>query len=210
MHPNPAFRANRTPAEDRALYEALIHEVGFGMVFAVTPDGPRVAHVPLLSTGDGALQFHLARGNALTRHIDGMTVLAVVNGPDGYVSPRWYEDPAQVPTWNYVALEMEGRVRRKDAEGLTGQLETLSARQERQINGGTPWTMDKMPAELLRKLLAGIVGFEMEVMAWRPTFKLSQNKPAAERARVAEGLEAQGSPGIAQLMRQLAGEGSAA
>jgi transcriptional regulator len=45
--------------------------------------------------------------------------------------------------------------------------------------------------------MAGIVGFEMEVLAWRPTFKLSQNKPADERARVADGLEASGHPAIA-------------
>ena len=76
MHPNPAFRH-----DDRDLFEALIAEIGFGMIFATVPDGPRVAHVPLHSTGDGALQFHLARGNALTRHLDGMMALAVVNGP---------------------------------------------------------------------------------------------------------------------------------
>ena len=58
MHPNPLFRS-----EDRALLEALIDEIGFGMVFMTTPDGPRVAHTPLLSTEDGAVQFHLSRGN---------------------------------------------------------------------------------------------------------------------------------------------------
>jgi transcriptional regulator len=61
-----------------------------------------------------------------------------------------------------------------------------------------------MPEPKLRPLIAGIVGFELEVQAWRPTFKLSQNKPADERARVAAGLEAQGSAAIAQLMRTLA------
>lgn len=205
MHPNPAFRPNRSPAEDRALCEALIHEVGFGMVFATTPDGLRVAHVPLVSTGDGALHFHLARGNALTRHIDGLTALAVINGPEGYVSPRWYEDQAQVPTWNYVALEMEGRVRRMDDEGLSGVLKALSDRQEKQVVGGHPWTMDKMPPDTLRKMLTAIVGFEMDVQAWRPTFKLSQNKPVDERIRVADGLEMQGARGIAELMRTLGG-----
>ena len=199
MHPNALFRS-----DDRALIEAMIEEIGFGMVFAATPDGPRVAHVPLVSTGDGAIQFHLSRGNALTRHLDGMTALAVVNGPDGYVSPRWYADPAQVPTWNYVAVELEGRVRKTDRDGLVGILEALIARQEARIASGTPWTMAKTPADLLEGLMRGIVGFEMEVQAWRPTFKLSQNKPADERARVADALEGEGSPGIAQLMRTLA------
>lgn len=199
MHPNAAFRH-----DDRAMLEALIDEIGFGMIFAATPDGPRVAHTPLLWTGDGALQFHLARGNALTRHLDGIVALVVINGPEGYVSPRWYADPAQVPTWNYVTLELEGRVRRMDAAGLLGELEALVARQEARVTGGAPWTMDKMPPEKLRGMLAGIVGFELEVQAWRPTFKLSQNKSADERARAANGLEAQGSPAIAHLMRKLA------
>ena len=200
MHPNPSFRH-----DDRELLETLIDQIGFGMVFATTPDGPRVAHTPLLSTGDGAVQFHLARGNALTRHLPGMDALAVVNGPDGYVSPRWYADPAQVPTWNYIALEVEGPVRRMDTEGLLGLLTALSERHEARIADGEPWSIAKMPDFKLRTLLGGIVGFEMEIRAWRPTFKLSQNKPLAERERVAAGLEAEGSPAIAQLMRQLGG-----
>ncbi|MBW8755952.1 MAG: FMN-binding negative transcriptional regulator [Sphingomonadales bacterium] len=208
MHPNAVFRPNRSPDEDRALMVSLIEEVGFGMVFAATPDGPRVAHTPIAWTGakssDGAVRFHLARGNALTKHIDGTTALVVLNGPEGYVSPRWYVDPEQVPTWNYVALELEGRVRRMDADGLLGLLEALTAREEARVTEGTPWTTAKMPHGKLQGMLAGIVGFELEVQAWRPTFKLSQNKPAEERACVAEGLEAQGSRAIAALMRELA------
>ena len=200
MHPNAAFRT-----ENRALMEALVDEIGFGMIFAATPDGPRVAHTPLLWTGDGALQFHLARGNALTRHLDGATALAVVNGPDAYVSPRWYADAEQVPTWNYVCVEMEGRVRRMDRDGLRALLETLSARNEARLVHGAPWTMDTMPQAKLSPMLDAIVGFELEVQAWRPTLKLSQNKGADERERVAQGLEAEGSPAIAQLMRDIVG-----
>lgn len=199
MHPNAAFRH-----DDRELLEALIDEIGFGMVFATTPDGPRVVHTPLLYTGDGAVQFHVARGNALARYLDGMTALALVNGPDGYVSPRWYEDQQQVPTWNYVALELEGRVRRMDAEGLYALLHDLSERQEERVIDGERWNMDKMPPDKMRGMMAGIVGFELEIAAWRPTFKLSQNKSAEERERAAAGLEAQGSRAIAELMRRLA------
>lgn len=199
MHPNPQFRH-----PDRALLETLIEEIGFGMVFAATPDGPRVAHTPLVSTGDGALQFHIARGNGLAKHLDGATALAVINGPDGYVSPRWYEDQGQVPTWNYVSLELEGRVRRMDSDGLLGHLEALSAREEARL-AGEPWTMDKSPPDYIRRLMAGIIGFELEILGWRETLKLSQNKSAEDRERVAAGLEASGSAAIAALMRNLAG-----
>lgn len=82
MHPNPLYRS-----DDSAADAALVGQIGFGMVFAATPDGPRVAHTPLLMTEGGAVQFHLARSNALARHLDGTTALIVVNGPDAYVSP---------------------------------------------------------------------------------------------------------------------------
>lgn len=199
MHPNPLFRV-----EDRDLLESLIGEVGFGMVFAQTPDGPRVAHVPLVSTGDGALQFHLARGNALTRHIAGSEALAVINGPDAYVSPRWYAGSGQVPTWNYVALELEGPVRRMDEDGLRGLLDAIGDREEGRIAPGDPWKAEDVPADYWSKLMRGIVGFELEIRAWRPTFKLSQNKPTEERERIAAALEGHGSPAIAALIRRFA------
>jgi transcriptional regulator len=199
MHPNALFRH-----EDRAVREALIEEVGFGMVFGQTPDGPRVAHVPLVSNGGGTIHFHLARGNALTRHIAGSTALAVINGPDAYVSPRWYSDRGQVPTWNYVALELEGPVRQMDDDGLHRLLEAIGERQEARIEAGTPWRPEEVPQDLWNKLAKGIVGFELEVRAWRPTFKLSQNKPPEERLRVADALEAQGSPALAARMRKFA------
>lgn len=198
MHPDSHFHPN-----DRALCEALVEEVGFAMVFTETPAGPRVVHAPVISTGDGAVQFHVSRRNAIAAYLDGATALCVVNGPDAYVSARWYTQAAQVPTWNYVSVEMEGRVRRMDAEGLRGQLEALTARHEGRIAQGTPWTLGKMPGPALEAMLKGIVGFELEVQAWRPTFKLSQNKPAPERERVIAGLEAAGSLGVAQLMRGL-------
>ena len=196
MHPNSAFRC-----EDRAVHEALLDEIGFGMVFAQIPDGPRVAHTPLILSGDGQVRFHLARGNALAKHLDGATALLLVNGPDGYVSPRWYIDPDQVPTWNYVALEFEGPVRRIAESELPALLEALSARHEARVSEGVAWTMDKLSQPKLRRLLAGIVGFELEIQAWRPTSKLSQNKSPEERMRVVAGLETAGQPQLAALMR---------
>ena len=197
MHPNPLFRT-----EDRALMEALIDEIGFGMVFLTTPDGPRVAHTPLLSTGGGAVQFHLARGNSLTRHLDGATALVTVNGADGYVSPRWYADRDTVPTWDYVALELEGRVRRLADEGLEALLHSFIAKNESRL-AGEPWRAEEAGEARWASLFRGIMGFEMEVQAWRPTIKLSQKKSPEERATIASGLDAAGSPGLAHLMRTL-------
>ena len=197
MHPNPLFRT-----DDRALMESLIDEIGFGMVFAQTPEGPRVAHTPLLSTGDGAVQFHLARGNALTRHLDGATALVVVNGPDAYVSPRWYANRDTVPTWDYVALELEGRVRRMADEGLEAFLHAAILKHEGRL-GGEPWLAEESSEATWSGLFRGIAGFELEVQAWRPTLKLSQKKTPVEREGIAEGLEAAGHAALAHLIRSL-------
>ena len=198
MHPNPLFRS-----DDRQLFETLIDQIGFGMVFLTTPDGPRVAHTPLLSTGDGAVQFHLARGNALTRHLDGATALVTVNGPDAYVSPRWYDNRDAVPTWDYVALEMEGRVRRMEDEGLEAFLHAVIAKFESRLEG-EPWRAEESSEATWSGLFRAIVGFELEVQAWRPTLKLSQKKSAPEREAIAAGQDAQGNSAIAALMRGLA------
>ena len=139
---------------------------------------------------------------AITRHLDGSTALVVVNGPDAYVSPRWYADRATVPTWDYVSLELEGRVRRMDDDGLEAFLYSAIDRFEGRL-GGEQWSADETPENIWNGLFRGIVGFEMEILAWRPTLKMSQKKSPEERERIASGLAENGSPALAHLMRTL-------
>lgn len=198
MHPNRLFRS-----DDRELFEALIDEIAFGMVFLTTPQGPRVAHVPLISDGEGNIRFHLARGNALTAHLDGATALVTVNGPDGYVSPRWYDNRDTVPTWDYVALEMEGPVRRLEDKDLDALLYTIIDKFEGRL-GGEQWQASETSEDLWAGLFKAIVGFELSVEEWRPTLKLSQKRTPVERERIADGLVASGNPALAAQMRAVA------
>jgi transcriptional regulator len=198
MHPNPLFRG-----DDRARFHALIGQVGFGMVFLTTSEGPRVAHVPVLSDGKSEIRFHLAKTNALTPHLAGARALVTVNGPDGYVSPRWYDNRDTVPTWDYIALEMEGLVRMlADAELdtlLHDVIETFEARYD-----GEPWLASESSERIWSGLFRGIAGFSLQVEEWRPTFKLSQKKSTVERERIAEGLEMAGNPALARAITDAA------
>lgn len=199
MHPNSAFRW-----EDRAAMRALVAELGFGQLFAATPDGPRVAQVPVVWLDQDTLGLHVARGNGIVRHLDGATGLFTALGPDGYVSPDWYGlGPDQVPTWNYVAIELEGTMRRMSDDELVAQLDQLSAEQEGKLAPKAPWTRDKVDPKLFGKMTTAIVGFRLEIAGWRGTLKLGQNKPDAARLSAADGAEASGRRGIAHWMRNL-------
>lgn len=199
MHPNSAFRP-----KDEDIAALLVREIGFAAIFAATPDGPRVAHAPLLFDAErGVVRFHLARGNALTRHLDGAAALAVVQGPDAYVSPGDYGDAANVPTWNYVAVELEGSVVRTDRDGLITLLDDLSALHETRIGASPAWTRDKMDPAQFGRMVDAIVGFEMHIKAWRTTLKLSQNKSSEMAGRVRNALAARGHGALAALMDHL-------
>lgn len=196
MHPNPRFRW-----DDREAMRALVADIAFGTLFAATPEGPRSAQVPVVIDGD-RLHLHLANGNGIARHLDGATALFVVSGPHGYISPDWYGlGPDEVPTWNYVSVELEGVVRKLDRDGMTAQIDALSALQEQRLAPKPEWTRGKMDAAKAERMMTAITGFEMSITAWRGTRKLGQNKPEAARLAAADALEARGDTAIAHLMR---------
>jgi transcriptional regulator len=198
MHPNPKFRW-----EDRDAMRAFATEIGFGMLFAATPDGPRVAHIPFVFLDEDRIGFHVARGNGIARGLEGTEALFVVNGPDAYISPDWYGIKDQVPTWNYLTLEMQGVVTKMDRETLIAQSDALSLQHETRLSPKPVWTRDKMADGLFHKMLGAIIGFEMRVTGWRGTAKLGQNKSPEVRARAADALEARGQRAMALLMRDL-------
>ena len=197
MHPNPLFRT-----DDHALLESMIDEIGFGTVFASLPDGPRAAHTPVLSDGNGGIRFHLANRNALTPHLAGSRALITITGPDAYVSPRWYDNRDTVPTWDYAAIEMQGQVTQLGEAALEDFLNAIIGKFESRIEG-EPWLASESSEAVWKAQLKGITGFEMQVSDWRPTLKLSQKKNAAERARIAAGHDARGKSAIAILMREI-------
>lgn len=191
MHPNRAFRSDADPL-------AMAAAIGLAHVFAVTPDGPMAVHAPVTRHGT-ALRFHVARANRIAGHLDGAAVLVSVVGPQGYISPNWYVRPGdQVPTWNFVAVEIDGRVDAVADDLLVDHLDTLAADHEPRAD---PWTRDKMDDAVFRRMLRGIRGFAVTVAATRTTDKRSQNKPEADRAGVIAGLARQGNAALAAAMR---------
>ncbi len=194
MHPAPAFRWTDEPA-----MLAFVAEHAFARVFAATPAGPRVAHAPVLVTPEGRLRFHLANANLLSPHLDGATALALVEGPNAYLSANWYADTrGNVPSWNYIAVECEGPVVRLDRAALVAFLDEASAVFEPRV--GENWTRAKMDAARFEAMLGAIALYELTPVAMRGTAKLSQNKPADVAERLIAAF-ARTAPAMADAMR---------
>jgi transcriptional regulator len=199
MHPNRKFQM-----QDRGSMAALVRDLGFGLLFVSTPDGPRAVHVPVL-LDDDRLRFHVSRGNSVHPTLAaGAEALFVATGAHAYISPEWYGLEDRVPTWNYVAVELEGPVRLLDPEGLTRLLDDMSAEQEARLAPKPAWTRARMSEGRFEGLLKSISGFEMRVAAWRGTAKVDQDKPQEVRDRIADSLAERGERDMAATMRMKA------
>lgn len=195
MHPNRKFRI-----ESQEEMAALVREVGFGILAVQTEAGLRAVHVPVLLEGERLL-FHVSRGNQVHAALaSGCEALFVANGAHAYVSADDYGLDDRVPTWSYVAVELNGRVRPIGQDALVRLLDDMSAEREARLAPKPAWTRDKMSPGRFEGLLKAIEGFEMAITDWRGTSKIDQDKPLEVRARIAEALACRGEAEMAALV----------
>ena len=206
MHPNPIYRP-----DDQARNLALARERAFGTL-AVSADGPPLlSHVPFLLSDDGTTaELHLVRSNPIARALsEPRPARLAVTGPDGYISPDWYGMDHQVPTWNYVAVHLAGRLERLPQDQMRDMLDRQSDAYETRLLPKPVWRVDKMPADALDKLLRMILPFRLHIEDVQGTWKFSQNKPEAARTGAADLLERSefgaGTAALAALMRDWQG-----
>ncbi len=190
MHPNPVFHPDN---HDESL--AFAREAGFG-VLAVA-DGqaaPMLAHVPFLIAGDGATaELHLMRSNPIARACDApLAARIAVQGPHSYVSPDWYGIDDQVPTWNYLAIHLTGRLEPLPDPDLPGILDRLSAHFESRLAPKPEWTMAKMDPGAASRMMRQIRPFRLVIERLDSTWKLGQNKPESVRMAAADMLASYG------------------
>ena len=196
MHPHPRFAWT-----DREELLGFIGDIAFCSVFVGAEVDPAVFHVPVVVHAPDRIRFHISRSNRGAAGLDGKRALLSCLGPDAYVSPDWYGTPDQVPTWNYVAAEAEGPLRRLSDEELAALLDDLSDAHEARLDPKPRWTRGKMSVGRFEAMLKAIIGFELAIEELRGTRKLGQTKGAAEMQGAIAGLEAAGHGAIAALMR---------
>jgi transcriptional regulator len=188
--------------EDRAdvLHQA-VRQTGFATL--VTP-GLEANHLPMLLSADGkTLRGHVARANPVWKKGDS-EALAIFLGPHAYVSPNWYPSKAQsgkaVPTWNYLTVQARGSLRWiQDAEWMRTLVSNLTDAHE--AGREDAWAVSDAPPGYIGTMLRAIVGFELAIETLDGKWKLSQNRDAADRAGVRDGLR-DGHEDLSHLMAQ--------
>ncbi|MEA2143377.1 MAG: transcriptional regulator [Solirubrobacteraceae bacterium] len=148
----------------------------------------RATHMPCLVEDDAeglVLLGHVARADPVFASLDG-PVLLIFHGPHGYVSASWYEDD-RIPTWNHVTLHVRGT-----PELLPDALALLRRSVDHFESAvEQPWSLERM-GDTAREMADKVVAFRLAADSWHAEAKLSQDKPAGERARVVAGLETPG------------------
>jgi transcriptional regulator len=180
----------------------LIHAEPLAALVTLTSTGLVATHLPMVleSTPDtfGILRGHVSRANPQWRDLNpAVAALAIFSGPQHYITPTWYpgtyEHGKEVPTWNYVVVHAYGPLQIiHDEHWLLAHLEQLTAQSEADVP--TPWKLSDAPADFIRNLLHGIVGFELPIHRLEGKWKVSQNRTSAEKQGVLEGLTALDTP----------------
>lgn len=162
------------------------------------PSGFNANHIPFVlhaNAGEhGRLLAHVARANPVWQDLkNGDEVLVIFRGADAYISPNWYPSKQdfhrQVPTWNYQAVHVHGKVRvRDDKKFVRGVVARLTRVHEARAGSETPWKMTDSPKEYIDQMLAAIVGIEVEITKLIGKSKLSQNKEERDCINAADEL----------------------
>jgi transcriptional regulator len=191
---------------DRALQIAVMRAFPFATLVSAGADAPAFSHVPLVVVERGesiVLLGHVAIANPHWRSWAAeQPVIAVFHGPNGYVSPRLYSVREAVPTWNYIAVHAQGRLRAiEDSDGKEHILKALIDTHDT----GYRAQWDELGEEFREKMKRGIVGFEIAVDRIDGKFKLSQNRPPQDRASVLGAMQGGGAGehAMAEWMQRL-------
>jgi transcriptional regulator len=197
-------------AADPAEVDELLVKHGAADLITLTDDGLLATMLPFAyepSAGEhGVLYGHVARNNDQWRKPARGESLAIVRGPDSYVSPSWYAAKAEhgrvVPTWNYLTAHVYGQlVVHDDPTWVEGVVRRLTAKHEaaRLASPRQPpaWSVDDAPRAFIDGQLRAIVGLELQITRIEAKAKLSQNRPVGDIAGIVDGLAARGDDPMA-------------
>jgi len=176
----------------------------FGLILSVNGNEIHDTHTPFVLSQDREyLIGHIAKANPHWESWKPGTKSKVIfTGPHAYISPSYYTSEINVPTWNYTAVSISGKI--KIIEEQSSKLEFLNILVSENETSRNPWKFDPSEKRLMN-LLSAIVVFTVSIEEIEATFKLNQNKSVEDQRSVILSLSNSDSPQdqqVADLMRK--------
>ena len=193
MYVRPVFEER-----DEGRIRSLVATHPFGLLVTHGPRGLEASHIPFQLMGETGLVLagHLAAGNPQCDAIGG-EAMAVFSGPHAYVSPGWYAAHPAVPTWDYAAVHLTGRL--VPMEGATELGQAMDAMAAMDPNG---FRVGQLEDGYRARMYAGVRAFTLVPTKVEAQWKMSQNRSAEDRRRVVAALRAEGEVGTATLIEE--------
>ena len=176
--------------ENQEEIKKFLQENSFGILINQTNGKLCATHIPLeLETtkeGKDILWGHISKENPQWNgFIDDDQILAVFSGPHSYISSSWY-DHENVPTWNYIAVHVYGKIKIIEGEAVIESLKKLVDKYEQ--NSKNPVLVENLSEKTMMQS-RGIVAFEIEITEIQATKKISQNRDEKNHQNIISELE---------------------
>ncbi|NLR82400.1 FMN-binding negative transcriptional regulator [Chitinophaga eiseniae] len=189
--------------QDQEEMIGFMKQYSFATIVTVKDLLPVATHLPFVvddSSGKLVLSAHFAAANEQATYIETTPSLIIFSEPHAYISPAHYDKHESVPTWDYIAVHAYGQARvLSDNAAKVKVLEQMITFYDPAYLARWHSLSDKYRQGMIQ----GIVAFELEVTNLQGQKKLSQNKTAAERERIAAHLEKSEQPLDQDLARHI-------
>ncbi len=154
----------------------------FASLISVDEAGlPFVTHLPLhvevsdAGVGKMTLLGHCAKPNPHWKYLQARPQAVVTFlGPNAYLSPQIYPDLVRVPSWNYLAVHCKVQATLIE-EPLAKDRLLKKLISDHEPAYAEQWI--DLGIEFQHKMLAGIVGFELQVLDLQCKIKINQHRP---------------------------------
>lgn len=185
----------------------LIHLNPWVTLVSQTDDGLVASHYAVMlddTRDDLTIVGHVGKPDDAILGLGERELLVVVQGPHGYITPRWYGDVPAVPTWNFVSAHLSGIPELLSPDENLRVLERLVDRFEG--DGNDARGLYRLPNDeaFVERLERGTVGFRLTPTRVTAKRKLSQNKTAEVVETIIAGLADEGperAPLVAEMRR---------
>lgn len=169
--------------EELATLHAYIEENSFATLVTTGSSGSSVSHLSLLIDRDvGPRHTYRAPGKSLftLERYGGSGCPGHFSGPAHLHLAQLVQERNFVPTWNYVAVHVTGKVQLVEEPSALLDIVRYYVDHYGSVMPG-PWQLDSAEPHITESLLSAIVGFTIEIESIEGKWKVCQNHSEERR-----------------------------